>query len=130
MIHWDGLDQDQWSEISWIVTVNSSKELTNHPGKEFVSSLMIYHDLSDLRSLTLIQIITMECTLSLSSFKHIIGWFSNRTGTSVDNGKACGKDWTWFQVPNLPLCYWSSQLFNLCAPLSTDIPVLLLNQPI
>ena len=33
-------------------------------------------------------------------------------------------------MPNLPLCHWSSQLFDLRAPLSTDVPVLLLNQPI
>ena len=32
-------------------------------------------------------------------------------------------------MPNLPLCHWSSQLFDLRAPLSTDVPVLLLNQP-
>ena len=31
---------------------------------------------------------------------------------------------------NLPLCQWSSQLFDLRAPSSTDVPVLLLNQPI
>ena len=31
---------------------------------------------------------------------------------------------------NLPLCHWSSQLFDLRAPSSTDVPVLLLNQPI
>ena len=30
----------------------------------------------------------------------------------------------------MPLCHWSSQLFNLRAPSSTDVPVLLLNQPI
>ena len=30
---------------------------------------------------------------------------------------------------NLLLCHWSSQLFDLHAPLSTDVPVLLLNQP-
>ena len=30
---------------------------------------------------------------------------------------------------NLPLCHWSSQLFDLRAPSSTDVPVLLLNQP-
>ena len=61
----------------------------------------------------------------------IIGWFSNRTGTSVDDGKAGGKDWTRLPVPYLPpaLCHWSSQLFNLRAPSSTDISVLLLNQP-
>ena len=32
-------------------------------------------------------------------------------------------------MPNLLLWYWSSQLFGLRVPLSTDIPVLLLNQP-
>ena len=29
---------------------------------------------------------------------------------------------------NLPLCHWSSQLFDLCAPSTNDVPVLLLNQ--
>ena len=33
-------------------------------------------------------------------------------------------------MPNLPFCHWSSQLFDLRAPLSTDVLVLLLNQPI
>ena len=33
-------------------------------------------------------------------------------------------------MPNLPLCDWSSQLFDLRAPSSTDVPVLLLNQPV
>ena len=33
-------------------------------------------------------------------------------------------------MPSLPLCRWSSQLFDLRALLSTDVPVLLLNQPI
>ena len=33
-------------------------------------------------------------------------------------------------MPNLLLWYWSRQLFGLRVPLSTDIPVLLLNQPI
>ena len=58
------------------------------------------------------------------------GWFSNRTGTPVDDGKARGKDWTLLPVPNLPLCDWSSQLVDLRAQSSTDVPVLLLNQPI
>ena len=56
--------------------------------------------------------------------------FSNRTGTSVDDGSAHGKDWTRLPVPNLPLCHWSSQLFGLHMHSSTDVPVLLLNQPI
>ena len=60
----------------------------------------------------------------------ILGWFSNRTGTSVDDGKARGKDYLWTRLPvsNLSLCRWSSQLFDLRAPSSTDVPVLLLNQ--
>ena len=33
-------------------------------------------------------------------------------------------------VPNLPLFYWSSQLFNLRTLSSTHVPVLLLNPPI
>ena len=33
-------------------------------------------------------------------------------------------------MSNFPLCHWSSQLFDLRAPSSTDVPVLLLNQPI
>ena len=44
-----------------------------------------------------------------------LGWFSNRTGTSVDDRKARGKDYTRPPVPNLPLCYWSGQLFDLRA---------------
>ena len=55
----------------------------------------------------------------------IIGWASsNRTGTSFGDGKVRG-----LPVPNLPPCHWSSQLFDLRAPSSTDVPVLLLNQP-
>ena len=41
-----------------------------------------------------------------------------------------GKDYTRLPVPNLPLCYWSSHLFDLGAPSSSDVPVLFLNQPI
>ena len=68
-------------------------------------------------------------TLSCPGICHILGWFSNRTGTSVDNGKARRKDLTWLQVFNLPFCHWSSQ-FDLRALSSTDVLVLLLNQPI
>ena len=32
-------------------------------------------------------------------------------------------------VPDMPLCHWSSQLFDLRTPSSTDVPVLLLNEP-
>ena len=48
----------------------------------------------------------------------------------VDDGKARGKRLNSPPVLNLPLCYWSSQLFDLRAPSSTDVHVLLLNQPI
>ena len=58
------------------------------------------------------------------------GWFSNRTGTSVDDGKARGKDQTGLPVLSLLLRHWSSRLFDFHAPSSTDVPVLLLNQPI
>ena len=40
-----------------------------------------------------------------------LGWFTNRTRTSIDDGKARGKDWTRPPVLNLLLCHWSSQLF-------------------
>ena len=40
----------------------------------------------------------------------------------------CGKDQTQLPVPNLLLCHWSSQLFDLHALSSTDIRTLLLNQ--
>ena len=59
----------------------------------------------------------------------LIGWFSNRPRTSFDDGKAGENDQTRLSVPNLSLCYWSSQLFDLRAPSSIDVPVLLLNQP-
>ena len=39
-----------------------------------------------------------------------------------------GKDLTRLPVLNLPLCHWSIQLLDLCAPSSTNVPVLLLNQ--
>ena len=59
-----------------------------------------------------------------------LGWFSDRTGTSMMTpGKARGKDLTWLPAPNLPLCHWSSQLFDLRAHSSTDVPVLLLSYP-
>ena len=70
--------------------------------------------------------------LSLKPRSHVrilIGWFSNRTGTSLDDGKMRGKNLTRLPESNLPLCHWSSQLFDLRAPSSTDVPVLLLNQP-
>ena len=54
--------------------------------------------------------------------------FSKRTGTSVDDRKASEKDWTRLPEPNLPLCHWSSQLFDLRAPSSADVPVMLLSQ--
>ena len=58
-----------------------------------------------------------------------LGWFNNRTGKSVDDGKARRKDCAQLPMLNLPLYHWSSQLFDLCVP-STDVWVLLLNQPI
>ena len=62
--------------------------------------------------------------VSLTQGKALLskGWFSNRTGTTVDDGKAHREDWTRLPVPNLPLCHWSSQLTYLRAPSSTDVP--------
>ena len=59
-----------------------------------------------------------------------LGWFSNRTGTSFDDGVSAQKgrnSTSGAQFAALPLV---NQLFDLCAPSSTDAPVLLLNQPI
>ena len=58
----------------------------------------------------------------------IIGRCNNKSGTS-DDGRARRKDKTRLPVPNFPLSHWSSQLFDLRAPSSTDVPVLLLHQP-
>ena len=66
----------------------------------------------------------------LQLMQHSKSWLSNRTGTSADDWKARLKDWTWLPVRNLLLCHWSSQLFDLRAQSSTDVPILLLNQPI
>ena len=60
----------------------------------------------------------------------MLGWLSNRMGTSVDDGKARGKDQTRLPVPNLPICRWSSQLFDLGVSSSAGVPVLMLNPPI
>ena len=68
-------------------------------------------------------------TKPVNPLTETLGWFSNRTGTSVDDGKARGKDWTRLPVLNLLLCDWSSQLFDLRASSLTDVPVLLLSQP-
>ena len=53
-----------------------------------------------------------------------------RKGTSVDDLKARGKDQIRLPLPYLPFCHWSSQMFDLRAPLSNDVPVMLLNRPI
>ena len=52
--------------------------------------------------------------------RNMLGWLSNRTGTSFDDGKARGKDLTRLPVPNLPLCHWSTPRQNIyaCATLS------------
>ena len=86
----------------------------------------------------LTELFTSLCNIAFIPFKKnsvlpfttlILICFSNRTGTSVDDGKSRVKDETRLPVLNLPLCHWSSQLFDLRAPSSTEVPVLLLNQP-
>ena len=82
------------------------------------------------QSLVNFSLVTIQTIfLKTCSWGVINGWFSNRTGTSVDDGKACRKDETRLPGPNLPLCHWSSELFDLRAPSSTEVPGLLLNQP-
>ena len=59
----------------------------------------------------------------------IIGWFSNRTGTSVDEGARKSNNWLdQWQSGKLGTGsrVWS---FPRAFPSSTDVPVLLLNQP-
>ena len=56
-------------------------------------------------------------------------WFSNRTGNVIRRRERARKGLNATFVANLPLRHWSSQLFDLRAPSSTDVPVLLLNQP-
>ena len=63
------------------------------------------------------------CLKPRSHVRILIGWFSNRTGTSLDDGKTRGKNLTRLPESNLPPCHWSCQLFDL------RVPVLLLNQP-
>ena len=43
--------------------------------------------------------------------------------------KYAEKNETLLPVPSLPLCHWSSQLFELHVPSSIDVLILLLNQP-
>ena len=62
-------------------------------------------------------------------YVEILGWFSNSTGTSVDDGARKSNNW---------LDQWQSgklgtrsrvQPFPRAFPLLYDVPVLLLNQP-
>ena len=85
-----------------------------------MSHFIYFHSLQDLFVLPRVVVVVSSS---------LIGQFSNEMVTSVDNRKVCGKEKTQLQVPNLMLCHWSSLLFDLHAPLSTHIPVLLLNQP-
>ena len=43
--------------------------------------------------------------LQLSTKELKVSWLSNRTGTSINDGKARGKDWTWPPLRNLPFCH-------------------------
>ena len=52
----------------------------------------------------------------------LIDWFNNRTGTSFEDARAHGIVWTPFYFDYI----W---VFLMRAPLSNDVPVLLLNQP-
>ena len=76
-----------------------------------------------------LRLVFRSHTKPVNPLTETLGWFSNRTGTSVEDGKERGKDWTRLPVLNLLLCHWSSQLFDLRPSSSNDVPVLLLNQP-
>ena len=65
---------------------------------------------------TLLGILNSECFKKEKQNVFSLRWFSHRTGTSVDDGKARGKDWTRLPVPNLPLYHRSSQFSNSCKP--------------
>ena len=58
-----------------------------------------------------------------------LGWFSNRTGTSNDNGARKSNNWLdqWLSENWLPEVEFSP--FHALSPSSNDVPVLLLNQP-
>ena len=58
-----------------------------------------------------------------------LGKFSNRTVTSVDNGKRAESTKHDFQCPTCRSAIGQASFFNLRAQSSTDVPVLLLNQP-
>ena len=85
-----------------------------------MSHFIYFHSLQDLFVLPRVVVVVSSS---------LIGRFSNEMVTSVDNGKVCGKEKTQLQVPNLLLCHWSSQLFDLHVPPSTHVPVPLLNEP-
>ena len=56
-------------------------------------------------------------------------WFPRELTSGERAQKARRKHSIRLTVSKLSLCHWSSQLFGLRVPLSTDVPVLLLNQP-
>ena len=62
--------------------------------------------------------------------KRSYDWYFVRAKLQL-NGCNGYNDWRSYvlPVPNFSLCHWSSQLFDLRAPSSTDVPFLLLNQP-
>ena len=64
----------------------------------------------------------MLLTVHLQRALSTIGRFSNRTGTSDDDGGAHGMVWIVFLFDRI----W---IFVVRAPSSSEVPVLLLNQP-
>ena len=62
----------------------------------------------------------------ISNFKH----WRNRCWLAIRLISQQNRDTRWrLPVPNSPLCHWSSHLFDFRTSSSTDVPVLLLNQP-
>ena len=67
--------------------------------------------------------------LPLPFVRSLIGWFSNRTGASVDDGAHKSNNW----LTNGRAANWAPEVefrpFCALTPSSNDVPVLLLNQP-
>ena len=119
----------------WLWCINRTTEFTL--GNDFFLVPLMQHDQSDLRLICLGNktksifrnknlIFSKKHTLSVAlqnyDFLHIVR-FSNRTGTSDDDCRARGITWilVWFDH------IW---VFVLHTPSSSDVPVLLLNQPL
>ena len=119
-------ERNEKMKLFWFIFVNWHFREKPRPHKSRYFWNLIYIHFSHESA---VRLVFRPRPKPVNPLTETLGWFSNRTGTSVDDGKARGKDWTRLTVLNSLLCHWSSQLFDLHASSSTDVPVLLLNQP-